>query len=152
MPWLQRFRQVLRRYYPVAGLWLPWVGGVLLVWAAVSGARAWDSTRGLVRTTATVTENVATFAAGGGVRYVPRLRFRLPDGQIVLALAASGADEIEYPAGERLPVLYPVANPQRARIATVWRLYGSAILLGILGIVVVDLGLVCRLIVAKSTR
>jgi hypothetical protein len=122
-----------------------------MIFGAGYWARSWDSTRGLIQTTATVTENAAAFAPGGGVQYVPRLRFRLPSGQIVLALAASGSDEIEYPAGDNLPVLYPAPNPQAARIATIWKLYSAAILLGILGIVVLDLGLIFRLMAVKSS-
>jgi hypothetical protein len=149
---LQWIREVLRRFAPAGGNWLPWVGGVLMVLGAGSGMRAWDSTRGLIRTSATVTENTAAFAPRGGVRYVPRVRFRLPGGQLVLALTTGGSDEIEFPAGDSVPVLYPAANPQAARIATVWRLYSTAIVLGVLGIVVLDLGLIFRLIVAKSVH
>jgi hypothetical protein len=103
-----------------------------------------------VRAVATITENVSGFAKEGGVVYTPRLRFRLPNGELVMVQAAGGAEEIEFPAGETVPVLYRVGDPQGAIIATVWRAYEGAIVFGVLGVVLFDLGWALRLMVRAS--
>jgi hypothetical protein len=100
-----------------------------------------------VRATATITENVSGFAKEGGVVYTPRLRFRLPNGELVMVQAAKGADEIEFAAGETVPVLYHAGDPQGAIIATAWRAYEGAIVFGVLGVVLFDLGWALRLMV-----
>jgi len=136
---LQWLREVLDRFGAGTGRWLRWVGVVLMVLSAISAGRSWRSTYGLLRATATVTENVATFAPGGGVQYVPRLRFRL-------------SDEIDFPAGETIPVMYPSGHPEQAAIATVWRRYSTAIVLVVLGILILDLGLILQRIAFKQLK
>jgi hypothetical protein len=120
----------------------------LLLVAAGFAARSWNFARTRVRATATITENVSEFAKEGGVVYTPRFRFRLPDGRLVTVQAAGGAanssGEIEFPAGETVPVLYRAGDPQGAMIATVWRAYEGAIVFGVLGVVVFDLGWALR--------
>jgi hypothetical protein len=120
--------------------------------AAISAGRSWHSTRGQIRSVATVTQNFATFAPGGGVRYTPSLRFRMPNGDLVQKLCDPGSDEIDFPAGTTIPILYPPGRPQEAVIATVWRRYGTAIILGVLGILVLDLGLIVQRLAPKNMR
>jgi hypothetical protein len=144
MPWLQTLRELLHRHGALTALWLRWTGLVLLLLAGVFTARSWRCTHGLLRATATVTENVATFAPHGGVQYLPRLRFRLPNGQITLALASRASAEIEFPATETVPILYPPGHPENSLIATVWQLYSTAITLAVLGILILDLGLILQ--------
>ncbi len=128
---------------------LPWVGVLLLVMAAGFGARSWMFARARVRSIATITENVSGFAPKGGVVYTPRLRFRAASGELVTVLAQSGTDEIEFAAGETVPVLYRADDPQGAVIATVWRAYFGAIVLGVLGTALFDLWWVLRGIVRR---
>jgi hypothetical protein len=123
---------------------LPWAGGALLLLAAVFAAHSWWATRGWVQAQATVTENVESFAPGGGILYRPRLRFRTREGQIVLVLSRRGSDDVEFEAGKAVPVIYRAADPQSATIATVWRIYTVAIWLAFLGTVSFDVGLVLR--------
>ena len=149
---LQWLREVLDRFGARTGRWLRWAGVVLMVLSAISAGRSWRSTYGLLRATATVTENVATFALGGGVQYVPRLRFRLPDGDLVQKLCGPGSDEIDFPAGETIPVMYPSGHPEQAAIATVWRRYSTAIVLVVLGILILDLGLILQRIAFKQLK
>jgi hypothetical protein len=149
---LRWLREVLDRFGPATGRWLRWIGIGLLLLSAVFAGNSWRLTRGLLRASAIVTENVAAFAPGGGVQYVPRLRFRLPSGQIVQALCGPGSDEIDFPAGEAVPVMYPAGHPERAAIATVWRRYAAAIVLGILGVIVLDLGLILQRLRPNITR
>jgi hypothetical protein len=141
---LRWLRESFERFAPPAGAVLPWVGGLLLVVAAGFAVHSWMSARGRVRATATVTENVAGFAKAGGVVYTPRLRFRAASGEVVMVLAGPGSDEIEFAAGETVPVLYRAGDPQGAVIATVWRAYFAAIVLGVLGTALFDLGWVLR--------
>jgi len=149
---LQWLREVLDRFGAGTGRLLRWTGAVLLLLAAVFGGRSWYSTHGLLRATATVTENVATFAPGGGVQYAPRLRFRLPSGEIVQVLCGPGSDEIDFSAGETVPVMCPAGHPDQAVIATVWRRYSDAITFGVLGILILDLGLILQRLTPKAVR
>jgi hypothetical protein len=63
---------------------------------------------------------------------------------LVTVQAARGADEIEFPAGEMVPVLYRAGDPQGAVLATVWLAYQGAIVFGVLGVVLFDLGWALR--------
>jgi hypothetical protein len=126
---------------------LPALGIALLLIAAGLAMRSWNFARTRVRAIATITENVSGFVKEGGVVYTPRLRFRLPSGELVMVQAASGAEEIEFPAGETVPVLYRAGDPQGAIIATVWRAYEGAIVFGVMGVVLFDLGWALRLMV-----
>lgn len=112
-------------------------------------ANSWRFVHQRVRATATVTENVSAFAKEGGVLYYPRFRFNTANGELVQVLATSGSDEIEFPAGDTVPVLYLAGDPQGAVISTAMRVYAMAIWLGLLGIVVFDLGWVLRGIALK---
>jgi hypothetical protein len=137
---------------PLAGV-LPLVGMVLLVIAAGLATHSWMFTRTRVRATATITENVSGFAKEGGVVYTPRFRFRLPSGELVTVQAASGpansSGEIEFPAGETVPVLYRAGDPQGAIIATAWRAYRGAIVFGVLGVVSFDMGWALRVMLRR---
>jgi hypothetical protein len=145
---MQRTRRWPGQIVPVVRVILvvgfPWVGGVLLVLAAWSGGHSWWLARDQVRTTATVSENVESFARGGGLKYSPTLRFRLPHGEIVRVPSRHTSDVVDYPDGTAVPVMYPQGRPQRAVIGTLWRVYYTAFVLGIWGAVLFDLGLVAR--------
>ena len=140
MEFLSWLRKSLERVAPLLAAMLPLVGIVLLVVAAGFAGHSWNFARTRVRATATITENVSGFAKEGGVVYTPRFRFRLPSGEWVTAQAARGAEEIEFAAGETVPVLYRVDDPQGAIIATTWRAYEGAIVFGVLGVVLFDVG------------
>jgi hypothetical protein len=142
MVWLQRLREALRSIGPGAGTLLCGAGAVLLLVAGGFGLHSWLNVRPLVRATATVSENVSSFAPGGGVNYYPRLRFRTKDGDLIQILLGRGSEDIDFPAGMVLPVLYPATKPQAAFIATAGRVYPAALTFGILGVAVLDLGLI----------
>lgn len=146
---LRWLRKSFERFAPPVGAALPWVGGLLLVIAAGFGAHSWRFARERVRATATVTENVSRFAKDGGVLYTPRFRFRTASGELVQVLATSGSDEIEFPEGTAVPVLYRAGDPQGAVIATAWRAYHAAIVLGVLGTALFDLGWVLRVMMRR---
>jgi len=129
---------------PLARL-LPGVGVALLALAAVFAGHSWWSDRALLHATAMVTENVATFAPGGGVSYTPRVRFRTPSGEIQQVLATPGRSDAEFAPGASVPVAWPAGEPQHAVIVTAWRVYRAAIWLAILGTVLFDLGWLLRL-------
>jgi hypothetical protein len=154
MEWLRAFarasKRSIARRAPALARWLPRLGGLLLALAVLFAGHSWWQDRALLHATATVTENVAAFAPGGGVSYHPRLRFRTPDGESVQVLATQGRPEPEFAAGSSLPVAWPVGDPQHAVIATVWRVYAAAIWLGILGTVLFDAGWVLRLAGARK--
>ena len=132
---MEFLRWVQDRFYRVApplGRVLPSVGVLLLLMAAGFGVHSWMSTRGRVRSMATITENVSGFAKEGGVLYAPRFRFRTASGELVT-----------------VPVLYRAGDPQGAVISTVWRVYYGAIVLGLWGAALFDLGWAMRVMLRK---
>jgi hypothetical protein len=124
---------------------------LLLTLAMVAAGHSWWQSRPLAHATATVTENVASFSPGGGVIYHPRLRFQTPTGEIEQVLIAEGSSEPEFAAGAYVPVAWAAGEPQDAAIATVWRVYRMAILLGIAGVVLFDLGWILRLLARRES-
>jgi Protein of unknown function (DUF3592) len=144
MEFLRWLKRSFERVTPLLAGALPWVGLALVVIAAGFAVRSWNFARTRMRAVATITENVSGFAKEGGVVYTPRFRFRLPDGELVTVQAANGADDIEFPAGENVPVLYRAGDPQGAVLATVWLAYKSAIGFGVLGVALFDLGWALR--------
>ena len=110
----------------------------------VFAAHSWWSTRNLVAAQATVAENVETMTAKGDLVYTPRLRFYTSQGILTEVLAVRGSDEIEFPAGKVVPVLYPSEDPRAAVIATTGRVYSWAIRLVVAGVILFDVGWVVR--------
>ena len=144
MEFLRWLCKSFERAAPVLAGVLPMVGIALLLVAGGLAVHSWNFARTRVRAIATITENVSEFAKEGGVVYTPRFRFRLPSGELVTVQAASGEEEVEFPAGETVPVLYRAGDPQGAMIATTWRAYEGAIVFGVLGVVLFDLGWALR--------
>jgi hypothetical protein len=147
------FLRWLRRSFELAaptmaGL-LPLLGIVFLLLAAGFGVRSWNFARTRVRATATITENVSQFAKEGGVVYLPRFRFRLPSGELLTVQAKDGSEEIEFPAGETVPVLYREGDPRGAVIATTWRAYEGAIVWGVVGAILFDVGWALRVMLRR---
>jgi hypothetical protein len=128
------------------------LGLVLLVFAAGFALQEWLATKSLLRSTAVVSENVGTQNAMGVVSYASRLRFRLPSGESVVLDDPQHSDDAsdpDYVTGATVPVAYPAGHPEQARIATSWRLYHRAWVVGIAGTVLFDLGLVLRLVLKR---
>jgi hypothetical protein len=138
--WLRRSFELIA---PPLATWLPPLGVVLLVVAAGFAAHSWNFARTRVRATATITENVSEFARDG-VIYTARFRFRLPGGELVAAQDGEGSEDVEFAAGETVPVLYRADDPQGAIIATAWRAYEGAIVFGVLGVILFDVGWAVR--------
>jgi Protein of unknown function (DUF3592) len=149
MEFLRWLKNGFERGAPVLAGVLPVAGIVMLMVAAGFAAHSWNFARTRVRATATITENVSQFAKEGGVVYVPRFRFRLPSGELVMAQAAEGSEEIEFAAGETVPVLYLAGDPQSAVIATMWRAYQGAIVFGVLGVMLFDVGWALRVMLRR---
>jgi type IV secretory pathway TrbD component len=149
MEFLLWVRDRFERVAPLLGRMLPPVGVLMLVMAAGFGVHSWMFARERVRTVATITENVSWFAKEGGVVYVPRFRFRAKSGELVTVMARSGGQDIEFAAGETVPVLYRAGDPQSAEIATGWRAYHAAIVLGLWGVALFDLGWAVRVMMRR---
>jgi hypothetical protein len=66
--------------------------------------------------------------------------------------AENGSEEVQFPAGETVPVLYRVGDPQGAILATVWLAYQGAIVFGVLGVVLFDLGWALRVMLRRRER
>lgn len=152
MQLLRWFQRMYALSAPTTGTWLPVLGVLLLLLAAGFAARSWSFARHRMRAVATVTENVPHFAAGGGILYYPRVRFRDGSGALVLVESKIGSEDAEFAAGETVPVLYLAGDPQHAVIATAWHLYPAAIWLGIIGTIVFDVGLLVLLGQRRQAR
>jgi hypothetical protein len=124
---------------------LPLLGMTLMLLAGVLALRDWRYLHAHVRATATVEENVVSIAPKGGLLYTPRLCFRLESGKLIHVLGRPNADEPEDATGTTLPVMYPAGDPAHATIATVWKVYSIAIVLGVLGVAIFDFGWILRL-------
>jgi hypothetical protein len=125
----------------------PWLGGVFFALAAGFAVHSWLYLQSGLHAQATVTETVASQAPDGTVTYATHLRFRLPSGEVVSfvdPVLSTSADDPSFVPGRVVPVLYPANKPTAAVIVTVWRVYFVAIVLGILGVVFLDLGIVLR--------
>jgi hypothetical protein len=104
---------------------------------------------------ATVTETTAVQASDGTLTYAAHLRFRLPTGEVVTfvdPVLSTSADDPTFSPGTVVPVLYPADKPAAAVVVTVWRVYFVAIVLGIVGAVFLDLGIVLRRLPAGSGK
>jgi hypothetical protein len=155
MKWLSLLQEFWKRFLPLGAALFPWAGGLCLALAAGFGLHSWLSVRSAVHAQATVIENLPRQAADGTVTYATHLRFRLPTGQIVTftdPIQTSQNDDPSFPAGAIVPIVYPATNPQAATIATVWRVYFAAIVLGILGVVFVDLGIILRRLYRRQAK
>ena len=144
MAFLRWLRKSYELMAPPLATWLPPLGVILLMIAAGFAAHSWNFARTRVRAAATITENVSGFAKEGGVIYTPRFRFRLPGGELVTGEDVEGSEDIVYAAGETVPVLYRAGDPQGAIIATAWRAYEGAIVFGVLGVILFDVGWAVR--------
>jgi len=142
MEFLRWLRQAYLRFEPIGGKLFPWIGAALLLLALAFGIPKWRFAHSGIRVTATIVENVPTFRPGGGIDYYPRFRFRDTNGNLTQVLSQQGSDDPEFNPGDTLPAMYPPGNPQSAVIVSIWRTYHVAILLGIFGIALFDLGLV----------
>jgi hypothetical protein len=151
MRMLRWLRQGYARFAPAAGVWLPITGILALLVAGGFALRSWNYARHRVRAVATVTENLPAFVSGGGMLYYPRVRFRDTNGALVLVLTTIGSGDVEFEPGTTLPVLYRAGDAQHAEIATAWRAYFGAIVWGILGTVLFDVGLLVVLMGRRRT-
>jgi hypothetical protein len=155
--WYERWREFLpgwRRFLPNGAVTFIWTGLLLLLIAAGFWLHSWLFMRRHTRAIGTVTENVAIYAVDGTV-YTTHLRFRLPDGQLVNAVdpvMGSPNSDPDFKAGSDIPILYPPGQPQKAFIATAGRLYFGAIVFGVLGAFIMDMGLIFRLILRRQAR
>ena len=151
MEFLRRLRQAYDTFAPLGGRFFPWIGAALLLLAAAFGIPQWRFAHSGLRVTATIVENVPGFAKGGGIDYYPRFRFRDTKGDLIQVLSPTGSDDAEFTPGDTVPAMYPPDNPQAAVIVSVWRTYHTAILLGVFGVALLDLGLILsRLTLQRS--
>ena len=131
-----------RSWLAVSSRLFPAIGVVLLLLGAGFWAHEWRWSHSAEHATATVTEMEARQDAQGQVFYYPHFRFRLPGGEIVQVVSSIGRKPDAFSAGEQVPVMYHAADPQQAAIATKGHVYAVAIILGVLGAVLFDLGAV----------
>jgi hypothetical protein len=151
---LKWWRERWQAFLPTGAVAFIWTGLLLLLIAFGFWLHSWLFMRTQTRAIGTVTQNVAVSAADGVV-YLTHLRFRLPSGQLATAVdpvPGSPNSEPDFAAGRDLPILYPPGRPHSAFIATAGRLYFGAIVFGVIGAIIMDLGLVFRLILRRRAR
>lgn len=133
----------------------PGLGLGLLFLAALFACKSWWGTLTEIRVSATVTENTAKQTTDGTVIYTSHLRFRLPSGEMATIadpVTSNDPDDPDLSTSDVVPILYPAGHPEQGRVATIGRLYKVAILLGILGVVAFDVGLILRLRLNRGAR
>lgn len=147
MTLLQQVGGLWKRFVVVGAMFFPWVGGGLLILSGGLALHSWLSIRTDVHTEATITDSVAVQSPDGDVFYQTHARFRLPSGDLVSfidPIESTQDDGPTFAPGSVVPVVYPSGKPGSATIATVWRVYFAAIIVGCLGVFFLDLGLVLR--------
>jgi hypothetical protein len=145
---LQKIQMPSSRFLRLSASLLIWIGGALLVLAAASAANTWWAFKSWSRAEAVVTENSASQSTKGDVVYATHLRFRLPSGQLATFIdpaTSTDSDDPDLPTAAVVPVIYPSGHPESARIGSISRLYKTAIILGILGVALFDLGIIFRI-------
>jgi hypothetical protein len=69
---------------------------------------------------------------GDKIRYRPRFRFKTADGSIVAVEGQLATTTERFAIGARIPIVYPVSNPQKARVALfVDNWLGASVSLGV---------------------
>jgi hypothetical protein len=150
---LDWWRAQWQRFLPNGAVSFIWTGLLLLLIAAGFWLHSWLFMRTQASAIGTVTQNVAVAAPDGTV-YLTHLRFRLPDGRLTSAVdpvSGSPNSDPDFAAGSDLPILYPPGQPQKAFIATAGRLYFAAIVFGVIGILILDMGLLFRWILRRQS-
>ena len=148
MPALSDSRPRWGQLFALPARIFPGLGLGLLFLAALFACKSWWGTLPEIMASATVTENTANQTTDGTVIYTSHLRFRLPSGEMATLadpVTSNDPDDPDLSTSAVVPVLYPPGHPERARVATIGRLYKVALILGILGVVIFDVGLIFRL-------
>jgi len=84
--------------------------------------------------------------------YAPAVRFTTADGREIRFVSSTSSSPPAYSAGERVEVLYPPGEPERARINAFFSLWGGAVILGGFGAVCFAIGLALQLAGALARR
>jgi hypothetical protein len=116
------------------------VGVVLLLIGGGFWLHEYARSRTVQHTEGVVIELQASQDGQGNVHYAPRVRFRLPSGELVQFVSGVSGNSPAFQAGEAVPVLYRGDQPQDAEIGTHWRVYKASIITGVLGMVFFDVG------------
>lgn len=121
-------------------VWLLAMGAVMLVAAGGFWLVERQAVRGDAWAQGTITEEVPGDDAAGKIVYFPRIRFRTPDGAILQFIATNAPDDEATGVGDTVPVVYPAGRPQAARLGTKMKIFPVACVLGLIGIILFDLG------------
>jgi hypothetical protein len=99
----------------------------------------WSGERRFVREAARATGTVTDFDysrdSDGGGSYHPIVAFTTEAGERVSFRSRAGRNPPAFAVGETVPVLYARANPQAARTATFFGLYGGSFVTGLLAVI-----------------
>lgn len=81
---------------------------------------------------------------GDEVRYRPRFRFETANGSIVAVEGQLATTTERFAIGEKIPIVYPISNPQKARVALfVDNWLGASVSLGV-GVLALIAGIFIR--------
>lgn len=119
-----------------------WVGIGFLVAAGCFWLHEWRQSRSFQHATATITEMEARQDAKGNIHYFAHFRFRLPDDQIVQVVSTQPRSDSSFDDRETVPVEFRAGDPAGAVLAPAGHVYRAAIIFGIVGTVLFDIGAV----------
>ena len=90
--------------------------------------------------------------SGNSFTYRPVIQFNNQNGEKIEFITSSGSNPPSHRKGEKVEVLYPPDEPQKARINTFFSLWGGSLILGILGVVFFLIGAGIILVEKLSSR
>ena len=108
--------------------------GIGLLAEAIKYTSQADSTRGKV------VDVSAQYDSEGSVSYLPTIRYRRDDGRFVEAETNRSSRSYDFEIGQRVEILYTYDDPPEVRINSFFDLYGSGLIVIVVG------GLFIRLI------
>jgi len=110
------------------------LGGAALLGALGVTLYTWHFIRVAQRTDGAVIEmREQVDKDSGSIRYAPTFQFQDATGSPHTVSSSLYSSPPEFQVGDRVPVLYRQDNPQSARIASYWQVWGGSTLLGIGG-------------------
>jgi hypothetical protein len=117
------------------------VGVLIIAW----GANSWWSTsrfaaRALSAPGEVIELKVHHDSEDNSNTYSPVFRYTLPNGRQITLESGVRTYPPAYQVGERVQVLYEPDDPAEAKISGFWSLWGPAVALGVLGLLVTTLG------------
>jgi hypothetical protein len=131
-----------------ATVFLPF-GIVVIVGGLILYCFEWRFVRSAQHTTGTITMLESRIDHDSDEYFYPHFTFSKPDGTSFEIASRVGTNPPDFEVGEQVPVIYGSHDPETAKIATTFQIYGFSIIFGILGTTFVGLGFLAQFLKSK---